>query len=1079
VHFLLQVQDLPDAAERQRFARQGIDLLNYVTGQTYIASARTSDLNNLPGLSSVRWAGPLDEDDKVSADLKAGNIGQWARVAGGSAVLAIQVHPDVSIGEAEALVTRLGGSIVESVPDVPSVAAIFHPGQAQRIAREDAVQFVDVVDAPLGPHNDGARAAANVNPLATAPYSLTGASVTVLVYDVGQVDGHNDFGARIIQNDGSAVADHATHVAGTLAGSGPNSNGNDSAGNPNGGAANQWAGVAPGVNIRSFGSTGNANDFYDGNGGDLNADFTTAINAGVDLATMSLGNNTTNCNLLGDYTNTAILVDNIVRGSISNQQLIYFESAGNERGTLGCNQFNSISSPATAKNSIVVGSINSNNNALSGFSSTGPTDDGRVRPDITAPGCQGGGDGGITSPSFIDLDPDGAGPMQPNGNLDAGETRQAYVVKCGTSMATPVSAGAGALLVQQWRTLFGAGTRPLPHTMKAILIHTATDRGNAGPDYSFGYGSLDAQAAIDLVRADGGDNDRIHVDQVDTNQTDVYTFASDGAANPRVTLVWSDPAATRLAATTLINDLDLRLVDPDGTAFQPFVLNAGSPNNAATTGNDNVNNVELVVGTAKAGTWEVRVAGTAVATGPQQYTLITPADAELNRPPTANAGGPYTTNEGTDVGLNGGGSSDPDGDALTYAWDLDDNGSFETNGQTPNFTGVGQDGVFTVWLRVTDSKGAFDVAQATVTVNNVAPGIKSLSSNAPRDENSAVEVSGTISDPGWLETLTATIDWGDDSAVENISGTLENVRPDATLTFKASHTYGDNGTFTARVCGKDDDTQTCQNISIKYDNVDPTATIDTSGATMINGVATFLAKIGVPLSVSGNSKDPGSDDLRTTWDFDDGTPVVTTTSLVNPPNPDPPLSPSTQPRNVTDTKSHTYTDACFYEISFKSVDDDNGDSPVVNANVIIVGNARAARSAGFWLTNYSGRGTRDFSTETLNCYLAIVRYMSLVFDEDRTLATITDARDVLFANQSGGDRHQSLDQQLLAAWLNFANGSIGLTEQVDTDGNGTPDTAFNVAVAKAETVRLNPSSTNAQLVAQKDILERINLRNGG
>jgi hypothetical protein len=114
----------------------------------------------------------------------------------------------------------------------------------------------------------------------------------VLVYDGGQVDAaHPDFGARIIQNDGSAISEHATHVAGTVGGSGANSNGTDSAGNANGGTATQWMGMAPSVNIRSFGTSGGAADFYDGNGGDLNADFTTAINNGIDLATMSLGNN--------------------------------------------------------------------------------------------------------------------------------------------------------------------------------------------------------------------------------------------------------------------------------------------------------------------------------------------------------------------------------------------------------------------------------------------------------------------------------------------------------------------------------------------------------------------------------------------------------------------------------------------------------------------------------------------------------------------------------------------------------------------------------------------------------------------
>jgi hypothetical protein len=76
-------------------------------------------------------------------------------------------------------------------------------------------------------------------------------------------------------------------------------------------------------------------------------------------------------------------------------------------------------------------------------------------------------------------------------------------------------------------------------------------------------------------------------------------------------------------------------------------------------------------------------------------------------------------------------------------------------------------------------------------------------------------------------------------------------------------------------------------------------------------------------------------------------------------------------------------------------------------------------------------------------------------------------------------RSGTVARQLLAAWLNFANSAVGYDELVDTDGDGVVDTPFNVAVANAEAVRLNPGATKAQLDAQKNILERINLRNGG
>jgi len=95
---------------------------------------------------------------------------------------------------------------------------------------------------------------------------------------------------------------------------------------------------------------------------------------------------------------------------------------------------------------------------------------------------------------------------------------------------------------------------------------------------------------------------------------------------------------------------------------------------------------------------------------------------KLNGPPTVSAGGPYSVNEGSSVTVTATGN-DPDGDPLTYAWDLDNNGSFETPGQGVSFSAATIDGpaTRTIKVKVTDPGGLFAIAQTTVTINNVAP----------------------------------------------------------------------------------------------------------------------------------------------------------------------------------------------------------------------------------------------------------------------------------------------------------------------------------------------------------------------
>ncbi|MBI2935770.1 MAG: DUF642 domain-containing protein [Chloroflexi bacterium] len=194
-------------------------------------------------------------------------------------------------------------------------------------------------------------------------------------------------------------------------------------------------------------------------------------------------------------------------------------------------------------------------------------------------------------------------------------------------------------------------------------------------------------------------------------------------------------------------------------------------------------------------------------TGPlcltNQYAACGPAldnirVPQLNQPPTANAGGPYSVPEGGSVQLNGAGS-DPDNDPLTYAWDLDNNGTFETPGQSVTFSAAGRDGPSnqTVVLRVCD-ENACATSNATVNVLNVAPTVDA----GPDAENFSGDthhVSATFGDPGVNDApWSYTMDFGDGNTV---SGSTN----DQSAPITGSHRYFVPGAYTVTVCVTDKD----------------------------------------------------------------------------------------------------------------------------------------------------------------------------------------------------------------------------------------------------------------------------------
>ena len=163
------------------------------------------------------------------------------------------------------------------------------------------------------------------------------------------------------------------------------------------------------------------------------------------------------------------------------------------------------------------------------------------------------------------------------------------------------------------------------------------------------------------------------------------------------------------------------------------------------------------------------------------------------KPPVAAVNGPFTGSEGgPPISMSGAGSTDPDGDALTYLWSFGD-GATDT-GPTVSHT-YAQDGLFNVRLIVRDVRGLADTVTTTATISNVAPAIASFT-GAALLQGETYTASGSFTDPG-ADSWTATVDYGDGSGVSSLALSGK--------TFSLSHTYAAAGSFTVTVRVTDDD----------------------------------------------------------------------------------------------------------------------------------------------------------------------------------------------------------------------------------------------------------------------------------
>lgn len=474
---------------------------------------------------------------------------------------------------------------IQTPEDAPhiSIAKMDQQTIEQVIESDDVVAVVPVPENKL--HNDVAATIIHSDKLASTGY--TGKGQIVGVADTGLDTGklqtmHPDFKGQIEKlislgrpNDASDVHGHGTHVAGSIVGTGAASNG-------------QYKGTAPGAKL-VFHSIENAK-------GKLETDVETILQEAYEEGAR-IHSNSWGANDKGEYSLSSLLFDRFLW---EHPDMTVLVAAGNE----GEKGYKTIGSPATAKNVIAVGAtenvrpnLGKNSDKADDVwvsSSRGLTGDGRLKPDIVAPGTA------ILSTRSS---------LAPSKNFYKRFNEQ-YAYMNGTSMATPILAG-GVAQIREFLQEEGE-KNPSGALVKAMLLTSADNLDEDMREQGFGRANL--ANAIETNYKDEKDGIR-------TREKVTYKVkVSDDSKPLAITLAWTDYPAAIVAKRALVNDLNLKVTTPSGEKLNGNDFFEAPYNDEE----DNLNNVEQVwITEPEQGTYTVTVEGYNIPKGPQPYALAT------------------------------------------------------------------------------------------------------------------------------------------------------------------------------------------------------------------------------------------------------------------------------------------------------------------------------------------------------------------------------------------------------------------------------------------------------------------------
>lgn len=569
---IVQFTQLPSKSLRQEMASNGFSLKSYIPNKAYLVIISEDFNGSLLNDWNARSVIKLEPRFKLSPQLANQDFPEHSLRAE-SIVLEVQYAEELLTDQLFKDIEFLGGIILkkESVNNVLEIQVPL--SQLYALSSMPELIYINAISPEPVTENFRARTDHRVNFYQNGGEQLGGYDGTGIVIglgDGGQMGSHIDFEGRFDNvYNGNGVSDHSTHVAGSILGAGNL--------DPNG------KGASPGATIYSY---------VFGDAIDSSASHYIAHNVRITNNSWGSGNTPSSC---AGYTSGAQFTDETI---YENPSLMHVFSSGNN-GTGFCGYGsvtgwgNITGGNKQAKNGIVVGNV-TYQDLLASSSSRGPAEDGRLKPDVVGVGS----------------------------SVYSTYPSNTYSFSTGTSMSTPGVSGMLATMMHAYKEN-NSGQEPTSALMKGIMLNTADDLGNAGPDFRYGYGRVNARKAINSI-----ENQTYFEDSVATGDLDTFNLTVPGGIGVlKILLYWNDKEGNPFALNPLVNNLNLQVTDPSGTTYDPWILdntaNTAALNSPATRGVDNINNTEQVTLTnPAAGNYTISVSGVSVGFGPQEYALV-------------------------------------------------------------------------------------------------------------------------------------------------------------------------------------------------------------------------------------------------------------------------------------------------------------------------------------------------------------------------------------------------------------------------------------------------------------------------